>query len=121
MSIAEIHLIDRFVHPGVPGNKVPIITMRPVVKISFEGILLFANSAGIEFLELLSQNTGKPALNYLLKECPSILDSDCSLDINCTLNGKQYFFSVVAFKEAGYTGLYSYSVLHLNDTGKNVA
>jgi|SRR5688572_22054563 len=94
------------------GNKV--YNVKPVIKISLDGILLYANNTGIDFLEMLSDYVKSPALKYLLKECPTILDPHCNLDICCQLYDMKYYFSVVAFKEAGYVGLYGYRLVHTN-------
>ena len=98
-----------------------VINVNPVIKLSFDGILLFANNTGIDFLDMLSDYLKTPAVNYLLHECPEILNPHCNLDISCRLYDMNYYFSVVAFKEAGYVGLYGYRTVHTNTSGSLVA
>jgi len=86
--------------------------IKPVIKISLDGILLFANNTGIDFLEMLSDYVKTPALKYLLNECPEILDPHCNIDLCCQIYDMKYYFSIVAFKEAGYVGLYGYRLVH---------
>jgi hypothetical protein len=95
------------------GSKV--YQVKPVIKISLDGILLYANNTGIDFLDSLSNFTKRPAINYLLETCPTLLDPHCNLDISLQINDMKYFFSVVAFKEAGYVGLYGYRQVHLDN------
>jgi hypothetical protein len=95
-----------------------VSNVKPVIKLSPEGILLYANTTGVDFLEMLSDYTRVPALNYLLKECPAILDPHCNIDLCCKLYDLKYYFSVVAFKEAGYVGMYGYRIVHLNSENK---
>jgi hypothetical protein len=90
---------------GVPQSERP---GQPVIKISFEGFLLFANTAGVEFLDVLSDYTKAPALTHLLNKYPDILHPESSMDICIQLYETCFYFSVVAFKEDGYTGIYGY-------------
>ena len=99
------------------STTIRVINIKPVIKLSPQGILLHANVTGIDFLDLLSNHLKFPAINYLLKECPSILDPHCNLDLTCRLNNILYYFSVVAFKEAGFVGLYGYRTV-LSNTKK---
>ena len=80
----------------------------PVIKLSFDGFLLFANSAGVEFLDVLSDYTKKSALTQLIKKYPTILNKDTNMDICIQLYETCYYFSVIAFREGGYTGIYGY-------------
>ena len=82
--------------------------LQPVIKLSFEGFLLFANNQGVEFLDVLSDYTRKPALTYLFKKYPQLLSPDSNTDICIQLYETCFYFSVVAFREGGYTGLYGY-------------
>ena len=89
---------------GIPGKQ----AVQPVIKLSFGGFLLFANSQGVEFLDVLSDYTKKPALTYLFKKYPALLNPDSNMDICIQLYETCFYFSVVAFKEDGYTGIYGY-------------
>ena len=80
----------------------------PVIKLSFGGFLLFANTAGVEFLDALSGISKAPALTYLVRKFPDLLDPECSRDISIQLFDTCYSFSIIPFKEDGYTGIYCF-------------
>ena len=69
---------------------------KPVFKLSREGMLLYASSSGIEFLELISDVLKVPAIKYLIKSNPSILNPHCSMDLSVKVNQMKFRFSVVA-------------------------
>ena len=103
------YLIDKGTRDAVSiGNPKTEEPVQPVIKISFEGFLLFANSEGVKFLDVLSDYTRTPALTHLLKKYPAILKHDINSDICIQLYETCFYFSVVAFKEAGYTGIYGF-------------
>ena len=103
------------------NNKIRGFNVKPVIKLNFGGILIFANSSGIDFLEKLSSHLKVPAIGFLLKYCPSLLDPDCNLDVCLKLEDYNYYFSIVAFKEAGYVGLYGYRIEQNNYKGRVIA
>ena len=70
---------------------------------------------------MLADQIKRPAIKYLLEKCPGILDPHCNLDLCCKVYDVKYFFSVVAFKEAGYVGLYAYRTVYTNNFGSLVA
>lgn len=100
---------------------IQVFQVKPVIKLSFDGILLFANSQGIDFLDELSAFVKQPAINFLIKNCPGMLDPHCNLDLCCQLSEIKYYFSVVAFKEAGYVGIYGYRLVHKRNSDSLVA
>jgi len=95
------------------------IEIKPIIKISLEGFLISANSTGLDFLELLSAALKVPAISYIINHSPSILDPHCSIDVSYRILDTKYFFSAVAFREAGYVGLYGFRQIHLTGSFKN--
>ena len=93
----------------------------PVIKLSLEGILLSANNTGVDFLDMLSDYTKAPAINRLLKTYPSILDAHSNFDFKCRVYDTNYYFSAVAFKEAGFIGIYGYRLVHVTHTDNKLA
>lgn len=112
---------QRFFKDTIASNGFLVFNVKPIIKINLNGMLLYANDAGVRFLDLLSETLKVPAITYLLEECPVILEPHCSLDLCCNVKDLKYYFSVVAFKEAGYVGLYGYRLIHLNAPGIKVA
>lgn len=110
-------LIRKFSRKGNALNNLQHSEIKPVIKISLDGFLISANTTGIDFLELLADDLKVPAVNYLVKYNPSILDPNCSLDITYRIHDTKYFFSAVAFKEAGYVGLYGFRQVHVSSNG----
>ena len=110
-----------FSQTGNSSNGTLVHNVRPIIKLSLDGILLYANTTGIDFLEMLSDQVKGPAIKYILEKCPGILDPHCNLDLCFQLYDMKFYFSVVAFKEAGYIGMYSYRQVHLNNPGTLVA
>jgi len=103
------------------ANSIRIINVKPLIKLSFEGMLLHANSTGIDFLEMLSDYIKSPSIKYLIQSCPGMLDEHCNLDISVRIHDTVYYFSVVAFKEAGFVGMYGYRTVHVGKPGPLVA
>jgi hypothetical protein len=87
--------------------------IMPVVKISMNGFLISANGPGIEFLEQLSSGMKVSSINFIVKSCKALLEPNCSIDLCYELNNMKYFFSAVAFNEAGYVGLYCFRKMQL--------
>ena len=84
----------------------PDIKSSPVIKIDFNGRILYANSASFELLhEWLF-----PAIEYLpehfLKSNPEILNPDVDYSVPFRMKSTNWNFDVVGFKECGYIGLY---------------
>ncbi len=121
METSKMNKASRLSKSNTADNGIRVHNMNPVIKLTPEGILLFANSTGIDFLEMLADQVKEPALKYLLTNCPEILDPHCSLDLCCKIHEMNYYFSVVAFKEAGYVGLYGYRLVHLHSRDSLVA
>ena|SRR6187455_3265128 len=104
-----------------PIDGVQVFQVKPVIKLSFDGILLFANSQGIDFLDELAAFVKQPAIKFLINNCPSMLDPHCNIDLCCQLPDMKYYFSVVAFKEARYIGIYGYRMVRKSANGSLVA
>lgn len=92
-----------------------------IIKISKQGMLLYANSSGIEFLDLISKSLKAPAINYILRIHPEILRPNCETDISFRINSMKFYFTVVSFDEAGYVGLYGTRIMQINIAGNMVA
>ena len=117
MGSTAVTSIGRFSIRANAMNNLMHSEIKPVIKISLQGFLISANSTGIDFLELLADDLKVPAINYLVKFNPAILDPDCSFDITYRIHDTKYFFSAIAFKEAGYVGLYGFRQVHINKQG----
>ena len=98
----------------------PVQLSLPVIKLSLNGFLLYANPAGVEFLDVFSDYTGTSALTHLVNKFPGILNHNSNMDICIQLYETCYYFSVVAFPEDGYIGIYGYHSIR-NNCGDSLA
>jgi hypothetical protein len=84
----------------------------PVIKFDATWNVVESNASGIEFLDRIGGFLSEIPPNVLLANHPCIGDPDCCTDICVTLGTDNYYFSAVAFKEAGYLGLYAYRIVY---------
>ena len=87
-------------------------TALPVIKFDAHWNIIEANAAGVEFLDLLGGMLSEIPYSTLLANYPSIIKPDCCDDLCITLGADNYYFSAVAFSEAGYLGLYAYRIVY---------
>ncbi len=104
--------IDRIATANVENNNYSksIISELPVIKYSFNGELVSANQAGIELLCTIKGTSLDKTIEYMISKYPHLLKRHCSDDFVLSYKNIQYFFSAVAFDEAGYIGWYCYNV-----------
>jgi len=85
----------------------------PVIKYSFNGELVSANQAGIELLCTIKGASFETTTEYMINNYPHLLKHHCSDDFVLAYKNSKYFFSAVAFDEAGYIGWYCYRIQEL--------
>ena len=83
----------------------------PLVKLDFTMQVIECNETGIEFLNRMGGFLSEKAIWKLVAGNPCLLDESCCDDIVVTIDGDRYYFSAVAFREAGYIGLYGYRMV----------
>ncbi len=107
--------IDRFTVANFESNNLsePKSIELPVIKYSFNGDLVSANQAGIELLCTIKGSSLQKTIEYMISKYPHLLKHHCSDDFVLTYKNIQYFFSAVAFDEAGYIGWYCYNIQEL--------
>jgi hypothetical protein len=98
-TLKESDLTDR--NPGLP-----------VIKFDNYWNIVEAIAPGVEFLDLLGGIQSEIPPSILMANYPCITQSDCCVDICITLGPDNYYFSAVAFPEAGYLGLYAYRIVY---------
>lgn len=107
--------IDRIATANVENNNYSksVLIELPIIKYSFSGELVFANQAGIELLCTIKGASLEKTIEYMISKYSHLLMHHCSDDFVLTYKSVQYFFSAVAFDEAGYIGWYCYNTREL--------
>ena len=80
----------------------------PVIKIDFEGTILYANKAAFGIIQEWGCAASRKLPVNLMQTHPEFMDRQANLETEIVSANKVFKFNVIAFKEAGYTGLYGY-------------
>jgi hypothetical protein len=80
----------------------------PIIKIDFEGTILYANKAALGIIQDWGCAASRKLPINMLEKHPELLDRQAFADTELTTSDKAVKFDVIAFREAGYTGLYGY-------------
>ncbi len=80
----------------------------PVIKIDFEGTILYANKAALGIIQEWGCAASRKLPMNLMKTHPEFVDRQANAETEIVSANKVFKFNVIAFKEAGYTGLYGY-------------
>ena len=78
----------------------------PVIKIDFEGTILYANKAALGIIQDWGCAASRKLPVSMLERHPELLDRKANKETELMTLNKSVKFNVVAFHEAGYTGLY---------------
>ena len=78
----------------------------PVIKIDFEGTILYANKAALGIIQEWGCAASRKLPVNLLQKHPELLDRQANVETELVASNKSFKFHVIAFYEAGYTGLY---------------
>ena len=78
----------------------------PVIKIDFEGTILYANKAALGIIQDWGCAASRKLPVSMLQSHPELLDGRANVETELSTLNKTVKFNVVAFHEAGYTGLY---------------
>jgi hypothetical protein len=87
--------------------------MFPVIKFSLDNKVIYHNQAAMPFMGIWGCELDKKIPNQLNKVLPGVFNPDEKFqtkDVNIPYKEYLFRFSMVPFKEAGYVGLYAYSV-----------
>ncbi len=87
--------------------------MFPVIKFSLDNKVIYHNTAAMAFMSKWGCELGKKVPSPLTKVMPGIFNTTEKFqtkDVNIPFNEYLFRFTMVPFKEAGYIGLYGYSV-----------
>jgi hypothetical protein len=82
----------------------------PVIKIDFEGTILYANKAAFGLIRDWGCMLSRKLPVEILKTHPELLDHHVSTEKELASSNAVVKFNVIAFDDAGYTGLYGYEV-----------
>ncbi|MCX6290996.1 MAG: hypothetical protein NT126_04465 [Bacteroidetes bacterium] len=82
----------------------------PVIKIDFEGTILYANKAALKIIQDWGCSASRKLPVHLLKGHPELLDKNAFAETELSSGNQVVKFNVIAFREAGYTGLYGYEM-----------
>ena len=80
----------------------------PVIKIDFEGTILYANKAALGVIQEWGCAASRKLPVNLMKTHPELVDRLANMETEIVSANKVFKFNVIAFREAGYTGLYGY-------------
>jgi hypothetical protein len=80
----------------------------PVIKIDFEGTILYANKAALAIIQEWGCAASRKLPMSILKTHPELMDRQANVETEIVSSNRAFKFSVIAFREAGYTGLYGY-------------
>ena len=82
----------------------------PVIKIDFEGTILYANKAAFGLIRDWGCIASRKLPVNLLNSHPELLDQHANHETELITSNRVVKFNVIAFNEAGYTGLYGYDM-----------
>ncbi len=88
----------------------------PVIKIDFEGTILYANKAAFGLIRDWGCVTSRKLPMNLLSTHPELLNKHANGEMELVSSNHVMKFNLIAFREAGYTGLYGYDVKMLTET-----
>ena len=74
----------------------------------FEGTILYANKAAFGIIQEWGCAASRKVPGNLLKIHPEFMDRRANLETEIVSSNRVFKFNVIAFAEAGYTGLYGY-------------
>lgn len=87
-------------------------SMFPVIKISSDNKVIYHNVAAMPLMSQWNCELNKKVPATIMKQHPAMFASNDAKDIAILYKDYAFSFSVVPFPEAGYTGVYGYSVKH---------
>jgi len=82
----------------------------PVIKIDFEGTILYANNAAVELIREWGGATSRKLPGAILHSHPELLARNTDSETELSSSTRTVKFNVVPFNEGGYTGLYGYEM-----------
>lgn len=89
-------------------------SLFPVIKIDFEGTILYANKAAMGLIRDWGCTASRKLPVDILKTHPELLDRKADVEKELVSSNRTVKFNVVAFDDAGYTGLYGYEMKMLD-------
>lgn len=87
--------------------------MLPVIKFSMDNKVIYHNTAAMAFMSIWGCELDKKIPQQLTKILPGVFNASEKLqtkDVNIHYKEYLFRFSMVPYKEAGFIGLYGYSV-----------
>lgn len=85
-------------------------SMFPVIKISSDNRIIYHNVAAMPLMSQWNCELNKKVPATIMKQHPVLFSTTDAKDIAVLYKDYAFSFSVVPFPEAGYTGVYGYSV-----------
>jgi PAS domain S-box-containing protein len=90
--------------------KFPSENPYPVLRVSKNGQILYANEASNSMLKGLNVEIGQPPPNFLTQPIAAALDSGLKQHVECELNQRTFFFTIAPVKDAAYTNVYGLDI-----------
>ncbi|MFN5324443.1 MAG: hypothetical protein ACK5C5_05965 [Bacteroidota bacterium] len=106
--------------PNSPNNQ----SLFPVFKFNLEKKLVEANRASAPLLEKWGWKLNESLPSRVVSQHPQLFHcilSQTPADISVSMDGFQIHFSIVPFPEAGYIGMYAYSLESESGLARTVA
>lgn len=86
----------------------------PVIKVSFQGDILYANLASLPLMGEWGCSANQKLPEWFLKDFSGIFDHNSCYELKIPFSNCAIYFTAVPFAEAGYVGLYAYQVEDIN-------
>ena len=86
-----------------------------ILKIDFEGKIIYANQASFASLEEWFSCRKETLPSSFLKQHPGILDPEADFSFSINVKSTVFSFDVIGFKESGYIGLYGFDTINVNE------
>ncbi len=87
-------------------SKLPSENPNPVMRLTPDGKVLYANNPGQDLLEIWKQQINQPIPNELKKHVAETFASGLKKEIEIPQNEKTFSFTLAPIREAGYVNLY---------------
>ena len=90
--------------------KFPSENPNPVLRVSKDNMVLYANQAAKSLLKGLNIEIGQPAPLFLIQPITAVLNSGSGQEIECEQNQRTLLFSIAPIKESSYVNVYGLDI-----------
>jgi hypothetical protein len=89
-------------------------SIMPVIKISFQGDILYANLASLPLMGEWGCSANQKLPAWFLKDFSDIFNHQSCHELKIPFSNCAIYFTAVPFVEAGYIGLYAFEIEDIN-------